>query len=145
MLNDPRVRERLAQRGLSIPAETFFVGGMHNTCNETLTFFDLDLLPESHRSEFESVQRILEAACDRNAHERCRRFESAPLTLSFAGARQHVEAGRKTWRRSGPNGATRPTPSASSAGASGRAACSSTAAPSSRRTIRPRTTPRAPS
>ena len=31
-------------------------------------------------------------AGDRNAHERCRRFDSAPLTLSFAAARQHVEA-----------------------------------------------------
>jgi len=91
MLNDSRIRERLAQGGLSIPAETFFVGGMHNTSSESLTFYDLDLLPESHRSEFESVQRILEEACERNSHERCRRFQSAPLSLSFAGARQHVE------------------------------------------------------
>lgn len=91
MLNDSRIRERLAQGGLSIPAETFFIGGMHNTSTETLTFYDLDLLPESHRSELESVQRILEAACERNSHERSRRFQSAPLSLSFAGARQHVE------------------------------------------------------
>ena len=40
-----------------------------------------------HRQEFESVRAIVEAACDRNAHERCRRFRSAPLTLSFQGAR----------------------------------------------------------
>ena len=92
MLNDERVRERLARNGLSVPAETFFVGGMHNTSNETLAFYDLDLLPESHRSEFESIQQLLELACDRNAHERSRRFHSAPLSLSFAGARQHVEA-----------------------------------------------------
>jgi uncharacterized protein YbcC (UPF0753/DUF2309 family) len=31
MLNDPRVRERLEQRGLRLPADTFFIGGMHNT------------------------------------------------------------------------------------------------------------------
>lgn len=92
MLNDGRVRERLARHGLSVPAETFFVGGMHNTSNETLAFYDLDLLPDSHRSEFESIQQLLEVACDRNAHERSRRFHSAPLSLSFAGARQHVEA-----------------------------------------------------
>ena len=36
-------------------------------------------------------RRILEEACERNAHERCRRFQSAPLSLSFTGARQHVE------------------------------------------------------
>ena len=142
MLNDSRIRERLAQGGLSIPAETFFIGGMHNTSNETLTFYDLDLLPESHRSEFESVQRILEEACERNAHERSRRFQSAPLSLSFAGARQHVETGRKTWRRSGPSGGTRPTPSASWVGASGRAASSSTGERFSPPTIRPRTTPK---
>ena len=91
MLNDERVRERLARNGLSVPAETFFVGGMHNTSNETLAFYDLDLLPESHRSEFESIRQLLERACDRNAHERSRRFHSAPLSLSFAAARQHVE------------------------------------------------------
>jgi uncharacterized protein YbcC (UPF0753/DUF2309 family) len=35
--------------------------------------------------------RIIEESCDRNAHERCRRFDSAPLTLSFPAARRHVE------------------------------------------------------
>src|SRR5205823_12201589 len=28
---------------------------------------------------------------ERNAHERCRRFQSAPLTISFEEARKHVE------------------------------------------------------
>jgi uncharacterized protein YbcC (UPF0753/DUF2309 family) len=92
MLNDGRIRKRLAQLGMSIPPDTFFIGGMHNTSSEALTFYDLDLLPESHRSEFESVHSILEEACERNSHERCRRFESASLSLSFAAARQHVEA-----------------------------------------------------
>jgi uncharacterized protein YbcC (UPF0753/DUF2309 family) len=91
MLNDPRVRERVQQRGLRIPPGTFFVGGMHNTSSEAMTFFDLDLVPPSHREEFEAVRAIMEAACDRDAHERCRRFRSAPLTLSFSAARQHVE------------------------------------------------------
>ncbi len=91
ILNDPRVRERLRQRGLDIPAETAFVGGMHNTSNEAVTFYDTDLVPESHRREFEAVRDVVERACDRDAHERSRRFSSAPLTLSFAEARQHVE------------------------------------------------------
>ena len=76
----------------SLPAETVFVGGYHNTCNDSVTFFDLDRLPDSHRQEFESARELIEATCDRNAHERCRRFVSAPLTLSFAAAREHVEA-----------------------------------------------------
>jgi uncharacterized protein YbcC (UPF0753/DUF2309 family) len=91
ILNDPRVRGRLRQRGVDIPDETVFVGGMHNTSSETLTLYDLDRIPESHHAEFESARATLEQACDRDAHERSRRFQSAPLTLSLAGARQHVE------------------------------------------------------
>jgi uncharacterized protein YbcC (UPF0753/DUF2309 family) len=91
MLNDPRVRERLAARGLAIPAETVFVGGMHNTSNEAVTYYDADRIPDSHRAEFESARAQVEQAADRDAHERCRRFQSAPLTLTFVAARQHVE------------------------------------------------------
>jgi uncharacterized protein YbcC (UPF0753/DUF2309 family) len=92
ILNDRRVREGLAARGLVIPEETVFVGGMHNTSSEILTFYDLDLLPGSHRDEFAAVRELVERAADRDAHERSRRFYSAPLTLSFPAARQGVEA-----------------------------------------------------
>jgi uncharacterized protein YbcC (UPF0753/DUF2309 family) len=91
ILNDPRIRETLERRGVVIPADTLFVGGMHNTSSETVTFFDLDLIPAARRGEFEAIRAIVELACDRDAHERCRRFWSAPLTLPFPGARQHVE------------------------------------------------------
>jgi uncharacterized protein len=91
MLNERRVRERLALRGLTVPDHTIFVGGMHNTSNESMTFYDADLVPESHREEFEAARADIERACDHDAHERCRRFRSAPLTSSLAAARQHVE------------------------------------------------------
>jgi uncharacterized protein YbcC (UPF0753/DUF2309 family) len=92
MLNDSRIRERLAQRGLVVPGETIFIGGFHNTCNDSIALYDLDRVPVSHLAELAAVQRDFEMALDRNAHERCRRFMSAPLTLTFAAARQHVEA-----------------------------------------------------
>ena len=91
ILNDPRIRERLSQHGIDIPPTTRFLGGMHNTSNERITFYDLDQLPPSHWDEFESVHALFKQACDRNAHERSRRFASAPLTLTFEAARQHVE------------------------------------------------------
>ena len=91
MLNDQRVREILASRGLQIPNETFVLGGLHNTAADYFTFYDLDLLPKSHFQDFEAAHAALEQACERNAHERCRRFDSAPLNLSFAAARRHVE------------------------------------------------------
>ena len=92
ILNDPRVREKLAARGLAVPADTLFVGGYHNTCDDSVTLFDLDGLPDTHRNELDAARRDLETACDRNAHERCRRFMSAPLTATPAEARRHVEA-----------------------------------------------------
>ncbi len=91
ILNDHRVREELAQRGLVVPDDTVFVGGYHNTCNDSVAFFDLDRLPKTHREEFEACRDLVDLACDRNAHERCRRFQSAPLDLTFAAARKHVE------------------------------------------------------
>ena len=91
MLNDLRLREILAERGLHIPKDTLFLGGLHNTCDDSVTFFDLDLLPATHYQDIVRVEEILEEACDRNAHERCRRFDSAPLDLSFAAAHRHVE------------------------------------------------------
>lgn len=91
MANDSRVREQLAARGIVIPPETVFIGGFHNTCNDSVTLFDTNRIPESHQSEFESVRKTIDDTCDRNAHERCRRFRSASLTLSFPEARRHVE------------------------------------------------------
>ncbi len=91
ILNDLRVRDELFNRGLVIPRDTIFVGGYHNTCNDSVTFSDLDRLPFSHQAEFAEFQRHIEEACDRNAHERCRRFMSAPLNMSFPAARRHVE------------------------------------------------------
>lgn len=91
ILNDSRIRDGLSRRGLVIPADTAFVGGWHNTCDDSITYFDLDEVPHSHRREFEGLVDTMEDVLDRNAHERCRRFQSAPLTMSFDVARMHVE------------------------------------------------------
>ncbi|WLD10452.1 DUF2309 domain-containing protein [Planctellipticum variicoloris] len=92
MLNDRRVREKLRDRGIDIPPETVFVGSLHDTCNDSVIYFDLERMPERHRAEFDEIREIIEQTLDRNAHERCRRFQSAPLSLSFAEARRHVES-----------------------------------------------------
>ncbi|MBS0266375.1 MAG: DUF2309 domain-containing protein [Planctomycetes bacterium] len=91
MLNDQRVRAKLAKTGLHIPDDTIFIGGLHNTTKDTLSFYDLDRLQQSHYHDFEEAVKSLEEACLRNAHERCRRFDSAPVDLSFSAAHLHVE------------------------------------------------------
>lgn len=91
MLNNPRVRAGLAERGLVVPADTWFLGLLHNTSNESVRAFDEDRLPETHQADFDYARHAFERALNGNAHERARRFGSAPLTLTFAGAREHVE------------------------------------------------------
>jgi uncharacterized protein YbcC (UPF0753/DUF2309 family) len=91
MANDPRVRRLLAAEGLSIAATTWFVGGQRNTCNNEVTFFDDDLVPETSRPLFERAVDAMESARRREAHERCRRFDGVPRWYPPAAALAHVE------------------------------------------------------
>jgi uncharacterized protein YbcC (UPF0753/DUF2309 family) len=91
MLNDHRVRAGLTQHGLVIPVDTRFLGVLHNTCNEYVKVFDKDQLPDTHHTDFDYALHAFEQALSGNAHERARRFDSAPLTLTFAGAREHMD------------------------------------------------------
>ena len=91
MLNDPRVRRQLLARGVEVPEETRFLGGMHHTATEAVTYSDLELLPASHMRQLHLAVDIFGRVAERNAHERCRRFETARLDFSPAEALQHVD------------------------------------------------------
>lgn len=91
MLNDVRVRRRLRENGLDIPEETHFLGGLHNTATEEITFYDLELLPTNQVRSLRLARDLFARVAERNAHERCRRFESARLDLSPAEALRHVQ------------------------------------------------------
>jgi uncharacterized protein YbcC (UPF0753/DUF2309 family) len=78
MANDPRVRQLLATEGLSIDANTWFVGAQRNTCDNTVTFFDEDLIPVDCQPLFERAVETIETTRRREAHERCRRFDATP-------------------------------------------------------------------
>lgn len=91
MANDPRVRAILAERGLTIPASVVFVGGLHNTCDDRITFFDIQRVPRFRREQFHKACEVLDRVRARNAHERCRLFQSAPLSLTPDEALRHVE------------------------------------------------------
>ena len=92
MANDLRVREIVAQNGLQISRDTVFVGGYHNTCDDSMTYYDLDRLLATHKADFETASEAIDLARERSAHERCRRFHSAELRLSSEAAIRHVEA-----------------------------------------------------
>lgn len=91
MANDPRIRQLLDKNGLPIPNETVFLGAYHNTCDDSVTYYDLDRLPSTHEADFDRASAAIDEARKRSAHERCRRFESVELRLSTDAALRHVE------------------------------------------------------
>jgi uncharacterized protein YbcC (UPF0753/DUF2309 family) len=77
--NTRAVRERLAERGIEIPARTIFVPGEHDTALDHIRWFDLEMLDAQRRAEFDRIRAQLAVALDRNAKERSRRFADVPL------------------------------------------------------------------
>lgn len=70
LLNDPDVRRLLAERGLSISSEVHFLGGLHNTTTDEIEFFDVDLVPQTHREDLESLRNHVQSAGALNRAER---------------------------------------------------------------------------
>ena len=92
LANRNDVREALRSIGIDIPSDTWFVGALHDTANDGVQCFDLEMLPIGCMTAFDDARRALEIARRHSALERVRRFESAPLGLSLDAALRHVEA-----------------------------------------------------
>jgi uncharacterized protein YbcC (UPF0753/DUF2309 family) len=91
MANRPEVRERLREQGIDIPADTWFIGGYHDTCSDDVELYDLDALPATHETDLDRIREALDKARALNAHERTRRFESCPMNVTPEAALRHVE------------------------------------------------------
>jgi uncharacterized protein len=89
--NRPEVRKALRRKGVVIPEDTWFLGSYHDTCSDSIEFFDLDLLPETHRADLLRVHESLDKACMLNAHERTRRFASAGRHITPEQALRDVQ------------------------------------------------------
>lgn len=90
MANRPGVRTLLSERGMRIPDTTWFVGAEHNTCDDDVTWYDVEDLPAASRPTYGKLERDLAQASSEHARERCRRFASAQDGLAPAHARRHV-------------------------------------------------------
>ena len=85
-LNDPEVRAALAQQGLTIPVDTFFIAGLHNTTTDDVILFNFDSVPGSHLVNLVNLRRSLAIAGGAARRER------APL-LGLAGlSENHLDA-----------------------------------------------------
>jgi len=90
MANQHSVRTLLAERGILIPGNTWFLGADHDTCTDQVAWFDLEDLPTGRNLEFDILRSEIDEACRAHAQERCRRFVSAPEEATPALAWRHV-------------------------------------------------------
>lgn len=91
MANMPAVRKLVRDKGLTIPDDTWFVGGIHDTCTDHVKFFDLDKLPKAAFSLVCQFSQHVKKASELNALERCKKFALVPHKISSKQALTEVE------------------------------------------------------
>jgi uncharacterized protein YbcC (UPF0753/DUF2309 family) len=82
MANHTAVRELLRTRGIDIPADTQFLGGLHDTTRDEIAFYDENSLSVQNQEKHRRYESTFTKALDYNAKERSRRFESIDTRLS---------------------------------------------------------------
>ncbi len=90
MANHTGVREILDGRGLHIPDQTKFVGGLHDTASDEIAFYDLKSLSAEHQRQHEINALAFEHALNYNAKERSRRFASIDTRQALHKVREAI-------------------------------------------------------
>ncbi len=102
MANRPVIRQLVAERGIIIPPETWFIGTEHNTCNEEIIWYDLEDVPAERLGALRKLQQQLQQIQRMSAHERCRRLASAPLNPTPEQALVHIEERARDFSQARP-------------------------------------------
>ncbi len=91
MANHSKVRLILENRGFHIPAETQFLGAMHNTSSDEIKYYDMEILSEMNAAKHNIYGQRIEKALDLNAKERARRFASIDITQDIRKIREAIK------------------------------------------------------
>ena len=91
MANHVEVRKVLAERGIVIPEDTQFLGGLHDTTKDEIVFFDEDVLSASNQTLHTAHQQKFAKALDINSLERARRFDTLKKNKPLAGLHEAVK------------------------------------------------------
>jgi hypothetical protein len=70
ILNHPDVRTGLAQRGIHIPEDTWFLAALHDTCTDDIRLFDEEMVPASHAHDLSRLRVWLDGASRRTREQR---------------------------------------------------------------------------
>ncbi len=84
LLNDPEVREALMANGVSIPDDTWFVAGLHDTTTDEVSFMGTDYVPDSHRQDMAVARHHFDEASEATRNERALRLKVLKPDTIFA-------------------------------------------------------------
>ena len=90
ILNHSGVRRMLAERGITIPDRTRFMGCMHDTAADVMGYYDEKKLSDAERHHHETIKLTFENALDLNAKERSRRFASIDTKQKLRSVRKAI-------------------------------------------------------
>lgn len=102
MANNPQVRQRLAVRGITIPPDTHFLPGQHDTTTDEVELYDLEEVPATHRKDLLRLQHDLQEACEKNSRERLARFPDVPATKDIDEASPLTKIRSMDWSQVRP-------------------------------------------
>ncbi|HMT36960.1 MAG TPA: Na-translocating system protein MpsB, partial [Chitinophagaceae bacterium] len=91
MANHTAVRELLALRNIHIPANTQFIGALHDTAADMIVYYDEDILNEQNAQNHLKHLATFESALDLNAKERSRRFASINTKSELKKIRKAIQ------------------------------------------------------
>lgn len=91
MANHGEVRQLLAQRDILIPADTRFIGALHDTAGDEMEYYDDTPLLPLHLALHDQYKLTFEKALDLNTKERSRRFASIDTKQSLPNIRKAIK------------------------------------------------------
>ena len=90
--NRKDIRAFLKEEGIEIPNATHFVGGYHDTTQDTFVYFDEDQIPKDKLSLHQENKEKFEKALDNNAKERARQFRLINIKKEAKKVHKEVKA-----------------------------------------------------
>lgn len=86
LINDPRVRSGLRERGIDVPDGTHVVAGLHDTGSDHVEILDAHLIPISHRESITALVTDLEVAGRRQCADRALLLPGRAASVRSRGA-----------------------------------------------------------
>lgn len=100
LLNQSFVRQGLSEKGIRIPDDTHFLAALHNTTTDAMEFFDLHLLPMTHRQDLDDLRALALTASQLTLVERQSKFADESLADLLKRSRDWSEV-RQEWGLAG--------------------------------------------